>query len=99
MAGSGRLQALEQARRDRSDLTQTAKTWLPVDIAAHLLAAALDPAGNLALSFDSAAWATRARYAERDIIAAADDPTIKAVKVRVHPPGGQPSNRRASGDE
>ena len=99
MARSGRLQALEQARQDRSTFTQTAKTWLSADLAAHLLAAALDPVGNLVLSFDSAAWATRARYAERDIISAANDPTVKAVKVRVHPPGGQPSNKRVGGDK
>jgi len=99
MARSGRLQALERARQDRSDFTQTAKTWLLEELAAHLLAAALDPAGNLALSFDSAAWATRARYAERDIIAAADDPAIKTVTVKVHPRGGQPLHGRVGGDE
>ncbi len=99
MAGSRRLQALERAREDRSAFTQAAKTWLPADLATHLKAAALDGAGNLALSFDSAAWASRARYAERDIMSAAGDPAIKAVKVRVHPPGGQPSNSGVGGDE
>ena len=92
MAGSPRLQALERARQARANWTETAKNWLPADVAAHLVAANQDAAGNLVLSFDSAAWASRGRYAERDIISAANDPRIKAVKVRVHPPGGRRSD-------
>ncbi len=99
MAQSGRLQALEQARQDRSAWTRTAKTWLPAELASHLLAATLNPEGVLVLSFDSGAWATRARYGERDILAAANDPAVKSVKVRVHPQGGQPSNRSVGGDK
>jgi len=88
MAGSQRLQGLDQARQTRAAWTDAAQKWLPSDIAAHLVAATLQD-GVLVLSFDSSVWAARCRYVERQILAAAADATIKGVKVRVHPRGGQ----------
>ena len=90
MAGSDRLKALEQARRERQALTDQSRSWLPAELAPHLVAADRAP-GVLVLSFESAAWAARARYVERDILAAAADPGFTRIKVRVHPEGG---NRR-----
>jgi predicted nucleic acid-binding Zn ribbon protein len=98
MAGSQRLQALDQARQTRATWTEAARKWLPSDIGAHLVAASLQD-GVLILSFDSSAWAARSRYVEREVLSAAGDAAIKAVKVRVHPRGGRLSRGRVSGDK
>jgi len=99
MAGSERLRALDQSRQTRAAWTQAAQQWLPGDIAPHLVAATLDRAGTLVLSFDSAAWAARSRYLEREILAAAADAAIKAIRVRVHPRGGRPSGGSVGSDK
>lgn len=99
MAGSQRLRALDQARQTRADWTRRAQSWVPADISPHLVAATLSDAGILMLSFDSAAWAARSRYLGRQIMAAAGDPDIKSVKVRVHPQGGQPSDGSVGGNK
>lgn len=98
MAGSPRLQALNEARQTRSEWTQAAQQWLPNELAPHLVAATLQD-GVLVLSFDSAVWAARGRYVERQILMAAGDQAIKAVKVRVHPRGGQPLGGSVGGDK
>lgn len=87
MAGSRRLQALDHSRQTRAGWTRAARGWLPEDVAPHLVGATLQ-GHTLVLSFDSAAWAARGRYLEREILASAGDASISAVKVRVHPRGG-----------
>ena len=78
---SGQLGNLQREAGRRRALTAEIRALLPEAEAAHLVAAALGPKGELVLIMDSPAWAARARYVTAGL-------PYERVRVRVLPPGG-----------
>lgn len=78
---SGQLGNLQQEAGRRRALAAEIRALLPEAEAAHLVGAALGPAGELVLIMDSPAWAARARYLAPSL-------PYERVRVRVLPPGG-----------
>jgi len=69
--------AAEASRRE--GLTERIRALLPVDEAAHLVAANTTDTGELVLMMDSSVWAARVRYRAEDLSA-------DRLRVRVLPP-------------
>lgn len=88
----GRLQALREGIAAADRALDAARAALPADLAPHLWAATCID-GELALLFESAGWATRARYAAEAVgaaVAAALGEPVRTVKVKVRPRTGAP---------
>lgn len=80
------LQAGAAAARKTLDV---AREVLPTELASHLWAANFVD-GEVSLLFESAAWATRARYAAedwREPLTKALGESVNSVKVKVRPRG------------
>ena len=85
----GALQALQAGAAVARKTLDVAREVLPAELASHLWAANLVD-GEVALLFESAAWATRARYAAeewRAPLATALGEPVTSVKVKVRPRG------------
>ena len=90
LLSGGALGELAREAERRRGLTDRVRAELPEDLAAHLVSAATNAAGELVLSMTSAAWAARARYAL---------PTLgsQPIRVKVSPPRAGSRNPRESG--
>ena len=85
----GSLAALQAGAAVAGRALEAARQVLPADLAPHLWAANC-VAGEFSLLFESAAWATRARYAAgewREPLGRAMGETVEKVSVKVRPRG------------
>lgn len=82
LLGTGNLADLAAEARRRENLTARIRALLPVEEAAHLVAANLTENGELLLLMDSSAWAARVRYR-------ADELNAEKLNVRVLPQADQ----------
>ena len=85
----GALQALQAGAAVARKTLEVARGVLPAELAPHLWAANFVD-GEVSLLFESAAWATHARYAAeawREPLAAALGEPVNRVKVKVRPRG------------
>lgn len=92
-AGAGDLGALAAHAERMSGLTAALREALGPELAPHLVAATLDEDGRvLSLVADSPAWASRLRFAGREILAAVTTPARRPqrCRVRVSPPRDEP---------
>ena len=64
---TGKLADLATEARRREGLTERIRRLLPIDEAAHLVAADNTEAGELVLMMDSSVWAARVRYRAEDL--------------------------------
>ncbi len=88
-SSGGALQALQAGAATARKTLDIAREVLPAELAAHLWAANFVD-GEVSLLFESAAWATRARYAAedwREPLAKALGESVDSVKVKVRPRG------------
>lgn len=88
-SGTGPLQALQAGAAAARKTLEVAREVLPAELAPHLWAANVVER-EVSLLFESAAWATRARYAAedwREPLAAALGEPVDKVKVKVRPRG------------
>ena len=86
-ASGGAMQALRAGAATVRKTLEAAREVLPAELAPHLWAANFVD-GEVSLLFESAAWATRARYAAeewREPLARALGETVGSVKVKVRP--------------
>jgi len=82
LLAGGPLGELARQARSRRALTDRVRAELPAELAAHLVSAATNDAGEIVLSMASAAWAARARYALQVL---GDQP----IRIKVSPCGGR----------
>lgn len=85
----GALQSLQAGAAAARKTLDVAREVLPAELATHLWAANLVD-GEVSLLFESAAWATRARYAAEEWqapLAVALGEPVTGVKVKVRPRG------------
>ncbi len=80
---TGNLADITAEARRREGLTERIRRLLPVDEAAHLVAASTTDSGELVLMMDSSVWAARVRYRAEDLGA-------QRLRVRVLPQIAQP---------
>ena len=88
-ASGGALQALQAGAAAARKTLDIAREVLPAELATHLWAANFVD-GEVSLLFESAAWATHARYAAeewRAPLATALKEPVNSVKVKVRPRG------------
>ena len=86
-ASGGAMQALQAGAATARKALDAAREVLPAELAPHLWAANFVD-GEVSLLFESAVWATRARYAAeewREPLARALGETVGSVKVKVRP--------------
>lgn len=85
--GDGRLADLAREAARRASLTRRLAERLPVDLRAHLLHASVSAEGTATVTVDSAAWASRLHYEQRELLAALSAEGLAAhrVVIRVLP--------------
>lgn len=88
-SSGGMLATLQAGAAAARKTLEVARAVLPAELASHLWAANFVD-GEVSLLFESAAWATRARYAAedwREPLAKALGESVNSVKVKVRPRG------------
>lgn len=78
LLNSGAIERLAREVRRRRTLAAQIRSLLPDEEAAHLVSADFDETGHLVVGMDSAAWASRIRYANPELAG-------HRVKVKVVP--------------
>ena len=85
--GDGRLADLAREAARRAGLTRRLCERLPLDLRTHVLHASVAADGTATVTVDSAAWANRLHYEQRELLAALSSEGLPAhrVVIRVLP--------------